>query len=292
MKDQLNVAHLRVLLAVVRTGSFSGAAVELKLSQPGVSHAIQALEQSVGTRLIERRAAGALLTPAGLKVLPIARHIVEEVERFRAEAKAQVSPSGVVRIASFPSLVQHVMPEVLAQARTQFPGIEVQLSDAHLERHGVEGAVLHGEADVGLTQLPAHPKLLTRAIADDPYLLLLPADWEPVSVWARPYIHLGLLSDDFVLRHLQRQGRHLRPSLTLMTEGAILALVNRGLGFTLLPRLTLGALPPDVRVCPLPTPVVRTLGTITRPGQLSPASRCLLKLIWEQHLLDVLPALS
>ena len=75
--------------------------------------------------------------------------------------------------------------------RELHPGVEVQVQDAHLERGAVDAAVLTLQADVGLTQLPAHPRLLPTPVGEDPYDLLLPRGWEETGLWERPYIHLG-----------------------------------------------------------------------------------------------------
>lgn len=285
------LSQLRVLLAVVRTGSFTAAAVELNLTQSGVSHAVQGLEDALDVRLLDRHARGVQLTPAGLRALPLARHLLEEATRLRAEARAVTPLSGTVTIASFPSLALHLLPPVLAQVRATYPGIVVQVSDAYLERHAVEAAVLRGEADIGLTQLPAHARLMTRVITDDPYELLLPAAWpaglDVATLWEQPYLHLGPATDDFVMQHLRDSGISLRPTLCLLTESVIVAMVGQGLGFSALPRLALAGLigerlPGSVVRRALPVPLARTLGTVTRPGEHSPASRQVLGLIWSQ----------
>ena len=287
------LAQLRTLLAVVRTGSFTAAAVELDLTQSGVSHAIRALEDALGVRLLERHTRGVQLTTAGLRALPLARHLLEEAGRLRAESRASTPLSGSVTIASFPSLALHLLPLMLVQIRSHYPGIDVQVNDAYLERHAVEAAVLRGEADIGLTQLPAHARLMTRMLCDDPYDLLLPAVWpadmDVATLWEQPYLHLGPANDDFVMQHLRHSGISLRPTQCLLTESVIVAMVGHGLGFTALPRLALSGfigekLPASVVRRSLPVPLVRTLGTVTRPGEHSPASRQVLGLIWMQEL--------
>jgi DNA-binding transcriptional LysR family regulator len=56
-------ARLRAFAGFVRRGSFSGAADELRISQPAVSKHIADMEQEFGVKLIERRSRA--LTPAG-----------------------------------------------------------------------------------------------------------------------------------------------------------------------------------------------------------------------------------
>src|SRR4051794_11831529 len=50
----MTLTQLQVLVAVVDAGSFTRAAAALSLTQPGVSHAIAALERELGVRLLHR----------------------------------------------------------------------------------------------------------------------------------------------------------------------------------------------------------------------------------------------
>jgi DNA-binding transcriptional LysR family regulator len=287
-----SLTQLRVLLAVVRTGSFSAAAVDLDLTQSGVSHNVKQLEHLLGTELLHRGPQGARPTPGGLRVAELAGQMLELAGQLPAAARAEVPLTGLVRVASFPSLAGQLLPGVLARMRGLHPGVEVQVQDAYLERDAVDAAVLTLQADLGLTQLPAHPRLLPTTLGEDPYDLLLPREWaapdpqEPgrrdAELWGRPYIHLGSAREDYVPRALGRAGFPLRPTLTLTTEGAILAMVSRALGFSVLPRLALGELPPGVKRAALPFPLTRTIGTVHRPGSLTPATRAVLALLWEQ----------
>jgi DNA-binding transcriptional LysR family regulator len=59
----LNLLHLRVLAAVARQGSVTGAAKELHYSQPSVSHHLARLEAETGTNLIQRVGRGIRLPP-------------------------------------------------------------------------------------------------------------------------------------------------------------------------------------------------------------------------------------
>lgn len=280
MSSDPTISQLRVFLAAVNTGRFMAASIEMNLTQSAVSHAVQQLERALDARLFERNGRGVRLTDAGRRALPIIRHLLDEVERLKLETSVDAPPVGTVRIASFPSLALHIMPTVLTRVRVHYPGIEVVLRDAYLERPSVEAAVLRAEADIGLTQLPADPHLLARAVLTDPFELLMPTEWDPTTIWERPYIHLGSPDDDFVIQGLRQLGVHIRPSLCLMTEPAIVALVNQRLGFAILPTLALQELPEGVKRLPAPAALTRTLGTVTRPGELSVAGRCVLKLIW------------
>src|SRR5688500_18182911 len=70
-------AHIRQFLAVVDAGSFTQAALRIRVTQPALSTGVAELEKLVGTPLLIRNRRQIRLTEAGGRFLPIAR----EVER-------------------------------------------------------------------------------------------------------------------------------------------------------------------------------------------------------------------
>jgi DNA-binding transcriptional LysR family regulator len=64
--DALNLRHLRAAAAVVRSGSVTGAARLVNLTQPAVTQALAKLERQIGLPLFERVPDGMIATEAGL----------------------------------------------------------------------------------------------------------------------------------------------------------------------------------------------------------------------------------
>ena len=79
---------LQDFLALVRTSSFSKAAMERHVTQSAFSRRIQALEDWVGTPLFDRSARPVELTAAGQQMLPIAVGSVEPLLDFRASIRS------------------------------------------------------------------------------------------------------------------------------------------------------------------------------------------------------------
>ncbi|WP_053384086.1 LysR family transcriptional regulator [Leucobacter celer] len=74
--------ELRVFVVATETGSFTEAAGELHVSQASVSRTIAALERGVGERLLRRIPRGCEPTSLGWQVLPHARRVLAEADRF------------------------------------------------------------------------------------------------------------------------------------------------------------------------------------------------------------------
>ena len=84
MKPTLDSRQLYAFAALARRGSFTLAAKDLFLTQSAVSHAIKALEEDVGCRLLDRVGRRVLLTQAGEQFLRHTEKILREMESARA----------------------------------------------------------------------------------------------------------------------------------------------------------------------------------------------------------------
>ncbi|NDK91056.1 LysR family transcriptional regulator [Gordonia desulfuricans] len=78
----VTLRELRVFVMCAELGSFTDAAAELHISQAAVSRTIASAERVIGDRLLRRVPRGCELTSAGLEVLPHARRLLAEAERF------------------------------------------------------------------------------------------------------------------------------------------------------------------------------------------------------------------
>ena len=87
----LELRHLRCLVAIVDSGSFTDAAIELGISQAAVSRTLIALEEVLGARLLHRTSRSVTPTTAGVQVLARARHLLAEADDLVAEASTGLS---------------------------------------------------------------------------------------------------------------------------------------------------------------------------------------------------------
>src|SRR6202011_3208662 len=77
----LNLVWVRTFLALIESGSFQGAAAQLKLAQPTVSQQLRKLEELLGVRLVQRSRSGCEPTRAALEFLPYAQSLVRINQR-------------------------------------------------------------------------------------------------------------------------------------------------------------------------------------------------------------------
>lgn len=121
--------HLKAFCMTARHGSVSAAADRLYLSQPSISQQIRALEAELAQVLFERQGPRIKLTPAGEKLLELARPLVDGLEALPDDFARQMGSleSGEIHIAAGESTILHVLPPLVGRFRRQHPGIHVHL---------------------------------------------------------------------------------------------------------------------------------------------------------------------
>jgi DNA-binding transcriptional LysR family regulator len=111
---------LRVLREVAQTGSFSAAANSLGYTQSAVSRQIAALETVAGCRLFERGRQGAVVTPAGARLLSTAARVLDELDGVRRELGGGQIAARPVRLGAFATAAAGLVPRALAALPREF----------------------------------------------------------------------------------------------------------------------------------------------------------------------------
>lgn len=125
----MNLRHIRGFVAVAEAGSIRGAARTLGLTQPAVTKAIQQLELTLGTQLVQRNVTGVTLTAHGVAFLARARLISVELGRARDEM-AQLTDhfEGIVSIGLAPTIGELVAPSVVTAFQQRRPLVTIRIS--------------------------------------------------------------------------------------------------------------------------------------------------------------------
>jgi DNA-binding transcriptional LysR family regulator len=123
----MEVRQLEAFLAVVDIESFTGAATRLHLAQPTVTARIQALEQEVGSTLLNRRSSGITPTTAGAELLPYAREIVALIARARDALGAGGEPHGRLDVGTIESLTNYRLLPVIEHIYRRYPKVQISM---------------------------------------------------------------------------------------------------------------------------------------------------------------------
>ena len=144
---------LRHALAIGTAGSLAGAARALGVNHTTVLRRLDLLESQLGTRLFDRKRSGYQPTEAGLALLEQARHMAaraDEIERRVLGHDRELT--GVLRVTTAFVVMEHLLPQPLADFARAYPGIEVEVvENAFL----VDLASRHTDTDQGWTRREA-----------------------------------------------------------------------------------------------------------------------------------------
>jgi len=122
------LAAMEAFIRVVDTGSFSGAARQLRVGQPAISKTIAGLEERLGARLLLRSTRGLTPTEAGQNFYEHAKRAIEAADEAELAARGAGSGlSGRLRISAAVTFARlHIVPR-LAAFLAQHPALEIEL---------------------------------------------------------------------------------------------------------------------------------------------------------------------
>lgn len=276
--------QLTIVTRVADSGSFTGAARELMISQPVLSRTVREMEHALGTRLFERTTRSLTLTHDGREFLAVARDILARyrsgMSRFAAY---RIGEAGTVTVAVLPSIAATLLPAAVSAFLVAHPEVRFTVLDGTTRE--VLDHVRAGTAELALTETAGpDPDLETRMLREEPVLAVLPTDHRLAAhselTWA------GLAAETFIAFNPDSSVRRLSdlafahaevtPVTVVETRAVATAagMIAAGLGVSAVPELVLPLMSfADLAVRPLTSPALtRKLAVHTRRHSPLPAA--------------------
>jgi DNA-binding transcriptional LysR family regulator len=171
----VKVEDLAMLVRVVDAGGVTRAAEAMHIAQPAVTQRLRRLERGLGTRLVERRGRRLALTEAGETVLPLARQVLQLLDRIPAAiAEIQGLLRGALQVGASTTVGEFVLPKRLGPFARAYPHLLVRLRIANTQRT-VERVLDHSVSLAFVGLRPAHAALAVRPFVRDEILLVAAA---------------------------------------------------------------------------------------------------------------------
>ena len=254
---QPSLSQLRAFAAVAEHLHFREAGAEIGMSQPALSGAVAALEDSLGIQLLERTTRRVLLSPAGERLAVRARTVLDAVGELMEEAEAVRAPfTGVLRLGVIPTCAPYLLPTVLRLVHDRYSELDLQVHEE--QTASLLDGLLDGRLDLLMLAVPpGAPEradadgVVTVPLFDEDFVLVTPrhhelAGRDGVPREALRELDLLLLDEGHCLRQqaldvCREVGRSEGVSATTSAAGlsTLVQLVAGGLGVTLLPRTSL-----------------------------------------------------
>ncbi|MBI3881094.1 MAG: LysR family transcriptional regulator [Verrucomicrobia bacterium] len=254
-----NIHHLELFYYVARHGGISEAVRKIPygIQQPAVSAQVLQLEDSLGTKLFDRRPFK--LTPAGEKLYQFIEPFFSTVETVTDEIRGHASR--FIRMGASSTILHNHFPDVLRAVRKKVPGLKLSLHDAiepdllaGLERQEIDLAVtvMHGQTPAFIKSQP----LIRLTLA-----LIVPAESKiksPAELWKRDKIEDALIclpSDEAITKNFATGLRQLDvdwpPSFVVNSLDLVETYVQAGFGIGVSVHIPGAKLGPGVRRVPL-----------------------------------------
>lgn len=275
------ISKYEALAKVVELGSLTKAAEVLGCTQSAVSHAISNLESEFGFAILKRSRAGVRLTSEGERIMPPVRGMLNYEEQLKQTVSAiRGLDFGTVRIGAFTSVAVHWLPSVIKEFQSDYPNVDIKLLNG--DYHDVEQWIIEGSVDLGFVNVPADLGCECVPLMEDRLLAILPRDHKFASYPKFPlveceteaFITLLETSNHDANKALSAAG--IKPNIRFSTKDdyAIIAMVEQGLGISIMPELLLKGRHDDVVIRELVPPSKRTIGlAIPETSKASPATR-------------------
>ena len=139
----MNLNQLRAFYTVVKTGSFSGAAEKLCVTEPAVFIQVRSLERYLGFTLLDKLGKELIPTESGRILFEYGEKIFTLVdEAAKAVQELQDLKEGHLRVGVTQALAQYLMPTLISDFQDRYPRIAVSM-DGSSSRGLVEGILQH-----------------------------------------------------------------------------------------------------------------------------------------------------
>ena len=281
--------HLRYFVALVEERNFERAAARLGIAQPGLSQQIMALEEILGTSLLDRTRRSVHLTQSGqvlydeaTKILAQADVAMVAVNRVSRGETGRVSIGYVASAAYSGAVVQSIRAY-----KRDHPGVEIELTEMELRKQLAR--IVEGLLDFAFIRGPAPipDGLATHIIRREPIVLMVP-DGHPLTLERSAANLAGLTSETFLTPQQPRDvGFHgttfaackeagFEPNInsTSWDFTGIGSMVAIGAGVAIVPKSLECVRLPGIRYVPLPyANVTSDLVVAYRKTEASPAVR-------------------
>jgi len=172
--------QLETFIEVSRLSSFSRAAEKRFRTQPAISSQIRSLEEEVGAKLLDRSGGKVSMTASGKLFLKFAEETLDARKAaMTAIAETERVPKGEIVVGANEGTCLHILPEVFAHFKKQYPDVSVSIKRADYAK--ILESVIDNSVDFGVVSLPVTDNRLTAVLIHRDELVLVVPPRHPLS---------------------------------------------------------------------------------------------------------------
>lgn len=254
------------LQKVVELGSISKAAQAMGYTQSAVSQMLMSLENEISIKLVNRSRTGVKLTVEGAELYPYIERFANQYSAIQEKINEIKSLElGIVRMGTLASISVQWLPSLLKEFQSRYPGVEFVIHQGDYE--SIQQWIKNGTIDFGFVTPPAVDGIQTIPLKEGEMLAVLPehhrlASYEVVplqELQKEPFILLEEGNYYEPLEAFRKLGIEPDVKYILHDDYAIMAMVEAGLGVSIMAKLILDRRSYRLALRPTDPPVTRHL---------------------------------
>ncbi len=247
--NKIKLRNIEVLSSIIRTGSLSEAARELGVSQPAISKTLKQTEKALNIPLFKRSRAGISATPEATLLFESINHIDLALKNFH-ETAHDISEAkvGKLKLTAPPAIGNCILPHAIEEFRKKYPYIPISISIQ--KNRKINETINFGQADIGVVHFPAeNTELMARELNTTDLVCVIRKDHplakkntitkEDLSKHELVICNDGGWFSDIMKDVTEKYGAIERNHIEVNQFLIAFNLVTKGLGVTLIDRLTL-----------------------------------------------------
>lgn len=278
----MDIKYLELIENLNQTHSLTLSAQKLGYTQSALSHSIKKIEEKLGVTLLSRTNHGVALTTEAKFLLPYIQSTTKQYHAFEEAVSALHGlKKGSITIGAYSSMAIHWLPQIIAKFRQDYPEIQIHVREGYadqilnwIRQETIDFGFMSNGSDTSFTFIPFKQEPLYAVAKED---FVLKKEWQgkfPISAFEQyPFIASEIGVDNDVAMALRQANVQANIQFYCKQDQSIIAMVQNGLGLTLLPNLILKDVK-GIQKIPLQEEMNRTLGIMyCSKNQLSLASK-------------------
>lgn len=263
----MELNRYELFLDVATTKNFTKSGIRMGYTQPGVSHVLKSMEAELGFPLFVRNKHGVDLTPEAERILPLVRDLLE-INRKLNQVVGTIKEQGEghLTIATLASISHHWLPKIIKAFREAYPAVSIELIVGNpkelyacLEKRKADFAFLSKTAVGDMQWIPLY---------EDPMYALIPDDYDITNMndfplhefenkpFLLPVRDVYTDLPDLLVHH------DIHPDIlcSSIDDLSIMNMVANGLGFSIMPQLSIQDVKEPIKALPITPLLARELG--------------------------------
>ena len=282
----MDTQKIKAILSALEYKSLSKAAREVSYTPSALSHIADSLEKELGVKIMVRTPLGISLSREGEELYRYLVDVVEAEKRLLQASRALItSKENRLRIGAFSSISQTLLPEIISRFRTAHPGIGISVAVEDNLQNWLE----NGLVDIIFSDELSFGNNVWLPIKEDPFVAVVPSNLFPgkrkvTKEELSPHTYISI-NEKILDSYFDKSKFANVLSFESVDNVSVLYMVQRGLGFSVLPQLMINQRISGIKTLRLEDPVCRTIGfAYKKEGRQTLATQTFIKYLKDEYM--------